>query len=110
MPSDKHTEQLNFTCQRCGACCKLVGAALPYLPSSYYAIFHPGPDGACRHLKTDGGKYKCDIYERRPALCREVHMAKRRAIQMGISDAESLAITQRVCDTLRMGASRPSVI
>jgi uncharacterized protein len=53
-----------FACNRCGACCRVVGG-VPEL-----AHLDRG-DGACKHLVgTAGEEHSCAIYEDRPRLCR----------------------------------------
>lgn len=52
-----------FKCQRCGACCKLVG--LSVIPE-IKALAKENTD-ACRHLLPNN---LCAIYETRPLLCR----------------------------------------
>ncbi len=53
-----------FPCNRCGACCRLVGAvgSLAHLDRG---------DGACRHLIPHAdGTTSCEVYETRPKECR----------------------------------------
>lgn len=52
-----------FDCNRCGACCRLVGVdpELAYLDRG---------DGACRHLLVTDDGHACAIYEERPGRCR----------------------------------------
>lgn len=53
-----------FDCNRCGACCRLVGSA----PETREL---DRGDGACKHLVTEeGGAHACAIYETRPMVCR----------------------------------------
>ena len=53
-----------FACNRCGACCRMVGSVqeLAHLDRG---------DGACVHLLgTAGDEHECAIYDERPTLCR----------------------------------------
>ena len=50
-----------FECQKCGACCKVVGK------SEMYRQLDRG-DGCCRYLDIDTNE--CNIYNQRPLLCR----------------------------------------
>lgn len=53
-----------FECNRCGACCRLVGfvAAFAHLDRG---------DGACKHLVPhEDGSHSCAVYEDRPRFCR----------------------------------------
>lgn len=43
-------------CQSCGACCSLM---------------IDGELVACRHLRTNDGKFACSIYDTRPMVCRD---------------------------------------
>ncbi|WP_202842010.1 hypothetical protein [Luteimonas saliphila] len=43
-------------CQRCGACCSAVV---------------DGELVSCRHLETEGDRYRCGIYATRPLICRD---------------------------------------
>ncbi len=89
-------------CQRCGACCKLVGVILPYLPRIYADIFRPKANGWCRHLEEDGDTmYKCAIYEMRPTLCNVAAMNRRRTAMMDISEEESEELQRKACKLLR---------
>ncbi len=55
---------MSFDCNRCGACCRLVGR----LPS--LAHLDRG-DGACVHMTGEpGGEHGCAIYSERPKDCR----------------------------------------
>ena len=55
------TSDDRFPCQRCAACCSLVGGTA--LGKSLAL-----PDGSCRHL--DKQTNLCSIYEHRPSFCR----------------------------------------
>ncbi len=53
-----------FSCNRCGACCRLAGT-LPQLAA------YAGPDGVCRFLiEQADGAHACAIYDERPRICR----------------------------------------
>jgi Fe-S-cluster containining protein len=55
---------MSFDCNRCGACCRVIGA----VPS--LAHLDRG-DGACKHLLGSAGEeHACAIYEDRPTECR----------------------------------------
>ena len=76
------TEEL---CKVCGECCKIqIPIALDeryydYLIALGFNIILDFSDlknglldlGYCKHLKKDGDKFYCEIYEKRPKLCRD---------------------------------------
>lgn len=57
---------MSFTCQRCGACCKLAGGK----------GLSCHPDGSCLHLQKYDGTYYCDIFSNRPDTCRSAYVIK----------------------------------
>jgi len=57
-----------FKCQRCGKCCKILM-------------------NNCKYLKQDkNGKYYCEIYDKRPSVCRAFPLQ----CDLGISKAEHI--------------------
>ena len=55
------TSDDRFPCQRCAACCSMVGETT--LGKSLAL-----PDGSCKHLEKQTNL--CSIYEHRPSFCR----------------------------------------
>lgn len=81
--ADFQDEDGSWLCNRCGACCHLIGYVLPE--------FDRG-DKACRYLTEDS---LCAIYEERPDICRAT---------LG-TDEERIAACHYLAETV--GVTRP---
>ena len=68
-------------CKQCGACCRLIAFGMAYGGAEWNEYYHvrgcrvePGVGllvpSICPHLQQHGDRFECDIYEKRPALCR----------------------------------------
>lgn len=81
-----------FNCDGCGACCRLVADPLLKLFNLPRAA-----NGGCGHLVAN----KCSIYDSRPDVCsvRKMWEQNHRAVY---SWEEYCAITEKVCDTLKV--------
>lgn len=63
MQEEYLAKEPQFKCQRCGACCRLVGLSdVPEIK----AMVREG-SSECKHLQLDN---LCAIYESRPSFCR----------------------------------------
>jgi Fe-S-cluster containining protein len=75
-------EDGKWVCTKCGACCRIVGVAVPELDRG---------DGACRHLTEEN---LCGIYEKRPLLCRRLIDIDDRRMAAACADVYELAYGQ----------------
>lgn len=82
---------MNFQCDKCGICCKLL-KGIPQL-----AAFDRG-DGVCIHLKDN----LCSIYESRPDICNVEKMYVFFKEQM--SEEEYLQLMSNSCKVLKQNA------
>ena len=82
---------MNFQCDKCGVCCKLL-KGIPQL-----AAFDRG-DGVCIHLKDN----LCSIYESRPDICNVEKMYVFFKEQM--SEEEYLQLMSNSCKVLKQAA------
>ncbi|MBE6392993.1 MAG: YkgJ family cysteine cluster protein [Lentisphaerae bacterium] len=82
---------MNFQCDKCGICCKLL-KGIPQL-----AAFDRG-DGVCIHLKDN----LCSIYESRPDICNVEKMYVFFKEQM--SEEEYLQLMSNSCKVLKQAA------
>ena len=93
---------INFQCQRCGACCKIVGELIPHLPLPIAATLSPLPNGWCKNLQeNDNGTFGCKIYEHRPLICRVNWVTKRQMRAANIDEDTMLQMTYDACKMLR---------
>ena len=83
---------MNFQCDKCGICCKLL-KGIPQL-----AAFDRG-DGVCIHLKDN----LCSIYESRPDICNVEKMYVFFKEQM--SEEEYLQLMSNSCKVLKQAAA-----
>jgi len=67
----------------------------------YAAIMQPDASGVCQHLRPDGDKWRCAIYETRPLICRTERMAAMKAAALGMPMEMYLAIVADGCEWLR---------
>ena len=74
---------MSWKCSRCGKCCRFLAFPLKEQPTeedvrwltAHPHIFIVGNalivKTKCRHLKYKNGKHYCDIYDKRPKICRD---------------------------------------
>jgi len=79
-----------FTCDKCGACCK-VAVPIATLPTR--------DDGACSFLGADN---LCLAYEARPMMCRSKIMIPA-SVKAGLfkNEAEAIAVKRKQCESYR---------
>jgi len=83
-----------FKCQRCGACCRLVGLSdVPEIK----AMAREDSD-ACRYLMPDN---LCSIYEERPIFCQVDGMYDQYVKEQGITREEWYIKNAKACMYLR---------
>lgn len=94
-----------FKCQRCGACCKLVG--LSVIPE-IKALAKENTD-ACRYLTSDN---LCSIYEERPIYCQVDGSYEQLVKQTGKTREEWYGENYKSCTYLRglLGMKEPQKI
>jgi len=84
----------HFKCQRCGACCRLVGLSdVPEIKA-----LAREDSNACRHLTSDN---LCAIYEERPIYCQVDGMYDHYVKQQGITQEEWYIKNAKACIELR---------
>ena len=76
-----------FPCERCGCCCRRVGAV-------FFARHMAKPDGVCEYL--DEATNLCTIYEERPIFCRVDELYEKN-LSDKMSRADFYRINKEVC-------------
>lgn len=95
MQEEDLAKEPQFKCQRCGACCRLVG--LSNTPE-IKALAREG-SSECRHLQPDN---LCTIYETRPSFCRVNDWYDEFIKETyGITREEWYKINYNACENLR---------
>lgn len=87
------TTSPGFPCNQCGLCCQHV-----HLASE--TRFLDRGDGTCRHFEETSRR--CEIYDKRPDICRVDHQYTTHYAQQYTWD-EFVAVNVQACELLQMG-------